>query len=73
MARLKSDNQWTDLQVLLRGYGLIGSRLASVIGKCECTARSRVACPGNLTLRELSLIAKNGRVPVEKIMEAIKL
>ena len=72
MPYLKSRVPFDDVRKLLKGYGLTGSRLARIIGKCESTARQRLISPGSLTLYELELICKAGHVPADELRGAIK-
>jgi len=72
MPFLKDDKPFIEMERLLRGYGLIGSRLARVLGKCEATARSKLQCPGSITLFDLARICRDGHIPADEIREAIK-
>ena len=72
MPYLKSNEPYAELRRLLKGYGLTGSKLARVIGKCESTARDRSDRPGSLTVRELELICKNGHIPADELRGALK-
>lgn len=72
MPFLKRNDPYAELRRLLKGYGMSGSRLARTIGKCENTARERLACPGRLTLDEIGMICRNGHIPADELREAIK-
>ena len=72
MPYLKDDKPFVEIERLLRGRGLIGSRLARVLNTSEGTARSRLRTPGTITLFELERICKEGHVPAEEIREAVK-
>lgn len=72
MPYLKNNEPYAELRRLLKGYGMTGSKLARVIGKCESTARDRLDRPYSLTIRELELICKVGHVPAEELKGAIK-
>ena len=72
MPYLKSNEPYAELRRLLKGYGMTGSRLARVIGKCESTARERLICPGSLTVNELGLICKAGHIPADELRGALK-
>jgi len=72
MPYLKDDKPFADVERLLRGRKLTGSRLARVLGMSEQTARARLQCPGTFTLNELQKICAYGHVPAEEIREAVK-
>ena len=72
MPWLINDKPFAEMERLLRGYKMTGSRLARAIGRSEQTARERLIRPGALTLSELQMICKNGHIPADEIREAIK-
>lgn len=73
MPYLKPDPiPFISMRRLLLGYEINGSTLATILDVEVSTARRRLRNPETLTLRELALINKYGRVPAEEIREAIK-
>ena len=72
MPWLRVDGPYEEFKRLLKGYGMTGSRLARVIGKCESTARDRLHNPGSFTLNELRMLNQTGHIPADELKGALK-
>ena len=69
----KRPAEFEDVVKLLKANDLgSGCRLARVLGTCDSTGLSRLNHPGDLTLRELGKICRNGHIPADEIRAAIK-
>lgn len=57
---------------LLKGYSVTVTDLAEIIGCSRSTACRRINEPETLTLEEVDLIIKSGRVPEDELMYQIR-
>lgn len=56
---------------LLRYYHISGTELADILGCCPATARKKLKTPEDLTVREIRMISKKGRIPINELRGAI--
>lgn len=56
---------------LLRYYHISGTELADILGCCPATARKKLKTPEDLTVREIRMISKKGRIPIDELRGAI--
>ena len=64
-----------DLGLLLGGVcfqrDLSAAEVGRILGCCETTARSRLRHPGDLTVDELTRLARRLEIPIDKLRAAI--
>ena len=68
----RRDDSYEPMRRLLRAYQVDGPTMASAIGCCINTARSRLQTPGTLTYDELRRICIGCGVPADEIREALR-
>jgi len=52
--------------------GADAERIGRAIGKCGKTARERIRHPGDLTVSELTRLAKDLEIPIDELRAAIR-
>ena len=67
MPYLKKKGEHEKSKRLLKGYGLTGASLATIIQVSEPTARKRLKNPGLLTGENWLAISRKCHIPIEEI------
>lgn len=63
--------RYRKLQKLLKGYGLNGNKIHTVIGVCHVTAKKKMDNPELFTIADLDAISRSFGVPWDDVREAL--